>query len=108
MDIGQLIRSARWPRRLAYPIVGILLSLGLIAGLLTLQGWVAHRAPTASWIMEELSKQPFIYGYLVVATIGMMATLGWLVGRKEDLLEELSVTDPLTALANRRRLRNEF
>jgi diguanylate cyclase len=95
----------RWPRRVAYPAAGILLSVGLVAGLLSLQGGIAHRVPTASWIMEELRQQPFVYLYLLVATLVMMTILGWIVGRKEDLLEELSVTDPLTGLANRRRMR---
>ena len=38
----------------------------------------------------------------------MMTILGWIVGRKEDLLGRLSTTDPLTGLANRRRLRGAF
>jgi diguanylate cyclase (GGDEF)-like protein len=94
-----------WPRRFAYPAAGILLSIGLVAGLLTLQGGLARRVPTASWILEECRHQPFVYVYLLVATLAMMTILGWIVGRKEDLLEELSVTDPLTGLANRRRMR---
>ena len=94
-----------WPRRFAYPAAGILLSVALVAGLLTLQGALARRAPTASWILEELRQQPFVYAYLLVATLAMMTIFGWIVGRKEDLLEELSVTDPLTGLANRRRMR---
>ena len=94
-----------WPRRFAYPAAGILLSVTLVAGLLTLQGGLARRAPTASWILEEFRHQPFVYAYLLVATLAMMTILGWIIGRKEDLLEELSVTDPLTGLANRRRMR---
>jgi diguanylate cyclase (GGDEF)-like protein len=97
-----------WPRRLAYPAAGTLLSFGLVAGLLTLEGWQAHRPPTISWIAERLRAQPLVYAYLFLATLIMMTVLGWIVGRKEDLLEELSVTDPLTGLANRRRLRAAF
>lgn len=108
MDLRQLIGTGRWPRRLAYPTAGILLALGLVAGLLTLQGWLSGRAPTASWIVEQLHQEPLVYGYLLVATVTMMALLGWVLGRKEDLLEELSITDPLTGLANRRRLRDAF
>ena len=69
---------------------------------------VSRRPPTASWIAAELRSQPFVYAYLLVGTLIMMSILGWIVGRKEDLLEELSVTDPLTGLANRRRLRGAF
>src|SRR3954462_10346249 len=108
MDIRQLMQNIRWPRRLAYPIAGVLLAFGLVDGLLTLQGYVSRRSPDAAWILEQLRTQPFVYGYLLVATLTMMVLLGWLLGRKEGLLEELSVTDPLTGLANRRRLRDEF
>ena len=101
-------RVRPWPRRLAYPLAGILLSFALVAGLLTLQGWAARQAPTATWILEELRKQPLVYAYLSAATVALMAVLGWIVGRKEDRLEALSITDPLTGLANRRRLRGEF
>jgi diguanylate cyclase (GGDEF)-like protein len=101
-------KPGSWPKQLAYPLVGMLLSVCMVAGLLTLQGWLSRRPPTASWIAAELHSQPFVYAYLLVGTLIMMSILGWIVGRKEDLLEELSVTDPLTGLANRRRLRAAF
>ena len=105
---------ARRPRRLVYPAIGVLLSVGLVLGLLALQawvGWVGHRAalPWRPWrVTDELRRQPLVYGYLLVATVALTTVLGWIVGRKEDLLEELSVTDPLTGLANRRRLLAAF
>ena len=43
-------------------------------------------SPTISWILAELRTQPFVYAYLLVATLVMMTILGWMVGRKEDLL----------------------
>jgi diguanylate cyclase (GGDEF)-like protein len=102
---------ARRPRRLVYPTIGILLSVALVLGLLVLQDWVGHRAaiPGHPWrVTDELRRQPLVYGYLLAATVALTTVLGWVVGRKEDLLETLSVTDPLTGLANRRRLLAAF
>lgn len=97
-----------WPRRWLYPTIGVLLSLALIAGLLTLQGLAARRAHLPFHIAGELRHQPLVYGYLLLSTLLGTTVSGWLTGRKEDLLEALSVTDPLTGLANRRRLVGAF
>ncbi|HEY4393803.1 MAG TPA: GGDEF domain-containing protein [Polyangia bacterium] len=99
---------ARRPRRLVYPTIGILLSVALVVGLLALQAWLGHRAPVPWHIADELRRQPLVYAYLLVATLATTTPLAWVVGRKEDLLEALSVTDPLTGLANRRRLLSAF
>jgi len=93
-----------WPRRWLYPTIGVLLSIALVAGLVVLQGFSLRRAHLPFHITDELRSQPLVYGYLLVATLLGTALAGWLTGRKEDLLEALSVTDPLTGLANRRRL----
>jgi diguanylate cyclase (GGDEF)-like protein len=100
----------RRPRRLVYPAIGVLLSVALVLGLLALQGWEGHRtSPSSSWrIADELHRQPLVYAYLSAATLAITTVLGWIIGRKEDLLEALSVTDPLTGLANRRRLLAAF
>ncbi|HEY6477917.1 MAG TPA: GGDEF domain-containing protein, partial [Polyangia bacterium] len=99
---------ARRPRRLVYPTIGVLLSVALVVGLLALQSWLGHRAPVPWHIADELRRQPLVYAYLLVATLAITTPLAWVVGRKEDLLEALSVTDPLTGLANRRRLLAAF
>ena len=113
-DDGKLARDddelalTKWPRRFAYPAAGLLLSLAMIAGLLTVEASTSRHVPTISWIFAELQTRPLAYAYLLVATLMMMSLLGWMVGRKEDLLGRLSTTDPLTGLANRRRLRSAF
>jgi diguanylate cyclase (GGDEF)-like protein len=101
-------RLPRWPRRFAYPAAGLLLSIAMVAGLLALQASTSRHIPTASWIFVELRAHPLPYVYLLVATLVMMTVLGGIGGRKEDLLGRLSTTDPLTGLANRRRLRGAF
>jgi diguanylate cyclase (GGDEF)-like protein len=102
---------AHRPRRLVYPAIGVLLSMALVVGLLLLQAWVAgvgHRVAIPGRLADELGRQPLVYAYLLAATLAITTVLGWVVGRKEDLLEALSVTDPLTGLANRRRLLAAF
>ncbi len=105
---------ARRPRRLVYPAIGVLLSVGLLLGLLALQTWVGRVGHPASIpgrprrVTDELSRQPLVYGYLLAATVALTSVAGWILGRKEDLLEALSVTDPLTGLANRRRMLAAF
>jgi len=101
-------RLPKWPRRFAYPLAGLALSVGMMAGLLAVEAATSRRAPTISWILAEVHARPLAYAYLLVATLGLMTTLGWIVGRKEDLQGRLSTTDPLTGLANRRRLRAAF
>lgn len=98
----------RWPRRWLYPTIGVLLSLALVAGLVTLQGLALRRAHLPFHLADELRREPIVYGYLLVATLLGTTLVGWLTGRKEDQLEALSVTDPLTGLANRRRLVTAF
>jgi diguanylate cyclase (GGDEF)-like protein len=101
-------RWARLPRKVAYPLAGFLLALGAAVGLLALQSTVSRQAPTLAWAAEELRGEPLTYGYLFFSTLLLMAGLGWVLGRKEDLLEQLTETDPLTGLANRRHLRAQF
>jgi diguanylate cyclase (GGDEF)-like protein len=43
-----------------------------------------------------------LYVYLVLSTTTVFVILGWLFGRKEDLLRETAATDSLTGLSNRR------
>ncbi len=97
-----------WPRRWTYPAIGVLLSIALVAGLVTLRGLAARRAHLPFHVVEEIARQPLVYGYLLAATLLGTTLAGWLAGRKEDQLEALSVTDPLTGLANRRRLVGAF
>jgi diguanylate cyclase (GGDEF)-like protein len=97
-------RTRRWPRRTTYPLAGLALAIGLLGGLLALHAVIERRFPAVAWVLRELAARPLTYGYLLLVAATLLILLGWIVGRKQDRLLELSITDPLTSLANRRRL----
>jgi diguanylate cyclase (GGDEF)-like protein len=100
------------PKRRLYPVLGFLLALGAPAGLLLFQGLAEGGLGSWDWIREELRSRALTYGYLTVSTALMFLGLGYIIGANEDLLQRISLTDPLTGLANRRlldkRLREEL
>lgn len=88
------------PRRsLSYAAIGALLSLGAPTGLLLLREFVAPTPLTA-----ELAAERLTYVYVLVATAIVLAIFGYIVGDQADRLAEISQTDMLTGLANRRAL----
>jgi diguanylate cyclase (GGDEF)-like protein len=108
MTNGPEKRSSRWPSRTIYAIASLPLAALPPIGLLAIQSLRAHTVPGLSWIAHQLSTQWQVYGYIFLSTLVMLTVLGWLVGRKEDRLEQMSETDPLTGLANRRRLQEQI
>jgi diguanylate cyclase (GGDEF)-like protein len=95
-------------RRVVYPSVGILLALGAPGGLLLLRAIEAGVAPSPGWVAHEIGGAALVYAYLLSSTALVFTVIGFVLGRKEDLLESLSTTDPLTGLFNRRFLQTEL
>ncbi|HXV62649.1 MAG TPA: GGDEF domain-containing protein [Vicinamibacteria bacterium] len=99
------------PKRQLYPLLGFFLALGAPGGLLLLRGLALGRLLSSDWVMSELADRPITYSYIAVSTALMFVGLGFILGANEDLLKKMSMTDPLTGLANRRqfdeRLREE-
>lgn len=100
------------PRHRLYPIFGFLLALGAPAGLLLLRGLSEGLLLTPGWIASELEARALTYAYVTISTATMFVVLGFVLGSNQDLLQRMSLTDPLTGLANRRhfdkRLREEL
>lgn len=112
------------PRRLLYPLVGLLLAQGAPLGLLVTRFFedeaqlfqclpIRLRHPgSPSWLWAELTSDFNAYLYLTILSSLLFLILGLVTGTREDRLRRLAVTDPLTGLLNRRyfadRLRHEL
>ena len=94
--------SRRVPRRLLYPIYGVLLAQGAPLGLLALRAIVAHQLLSSSWTSAEVMKDPLLYVYLAASTSVVFAATAMILGRTVDRLDELATSDALTGLHNRR------
>lgn len=91
------------PRRWTYAALGFVLALGAPLGLVLLR-ILTERGPPLSVLVSELRDEPSLYAYMTLSTAAVFAMFGWAAGRLQDRLEETSMTDPLTGLANRRHL----
>src|SRR4051812_18148560 len=93
-------RSMDKPRRaLWFALAGAVLALAEVIGLLVVREVRGIRPVPA-----ELLQERGTYIYFLVTTAIVQAWLGFLLGRQTDRLAELSETDALTGLANRRAL----
>jgi diguanylate cyclase (GGDEF)-like protein len=100
------------PKRRLYPILGLFLAFGAPGGLVLFRALVHRQLGSWGWIEHEIVTNLLTYGYVATSTAIMFTGLGYILGANEDLLQRVSVTDPLTGLANRRlldrRLREEL
>jgi len=94
-------RSRPLPRRLLYPIYGVLLAQGAPLGWLAVRAIAAHRA-SLGWAASEIAEQSLLYAYLAASTSLAFASVGLILGRTVDRLGELATSDALTGLHNRR------
>jgi diguanylate cyclase (GGDEF)-like protein len=89
--------------RVRYTLAGILISVGGPLGLLLLRAIVLRRYSFAA-IWSDIAANGLIYLYISVSTIIAFALFGYVLGRQTDRLQQLSTTDALTGIYNRRAL----
>ena len=89
--------------RLHSALAGVLIPMGAPLGLLLLRTLVLGLRTPAS-IRKELASNRLIYLYVTGTTTCAFTLFGYVLGRQSDQLEQLSTTDPLTGLHNRRAL----
>ena len=87
---------------------GVLTAAAAVSGLLLLRTFFGSAEPMAM----ELRSNQLVYGYIFAVTIVTVLGLSYVLGRQTDALRQLSTTDSLTGLSNRRaledRLRDEW
>src|SRR5258708_31110277 len=102
-----MTQRSRRPRRWVYSAAAFPLALALTVGLLAVETKLAHTAPGISGLRAALA-HPEAYGHVFLSTALLLAGLGVRLGGRQDRLEQLSITDPLTRLADRRRLQAQM
>ena len=100
-----------WAHARGGAVVGGVLALGAPLGLLSIRAFMAREASLA-WLRSEVAADAWTYGYVALSTALAFVLFGVILGRQADRLYELSTSDSLTCLRNRRafeeRLQEEF
>jgi len=81
---------------------GLLLALGAPLGWLFTQ-WLAGRNP-----FDPAQIDALLYAYMVLATSIVFSALGYAIGKREQMITDLALTDELTALYNKRYFKNRL
>lgn len=91
-----------------YAATGSLLGTGAPAGLVVLRWLQAGAPPPLSFAGGQIAGDPLLYGYVTFATVLVLAGFGAVLGVLRERVEELSLTDPLTRLWNRRHFESQL
>jgi diguanylate cyclase (GGDEF)-like protein len=98
-------------RRGSYVLAAVVLASGAPLGLVLVRALRAE-AFSVAWARAEVAGDPTTYAYLTLSTTLVFAAFSYVLGRQADRLYDLSSTDSLTGLRNRRavhkRLEEEF
>jgi diguanylate cyclase (GGDEF)-like protein len=90
-----------------YTGFGVLLGLGAPLGSLALRFILTPKSPL-EFIAAEWHAAAFYYVYMTFATVAVFGIFGFLVGRRNEDLSDLSVTDGLTGVFNHRYLHEQL
>lgn len=91
-----------------YVLAGAFLGTGAPIGLVAVR-WLRAGVPAPfRFAFGEIAADPLLYGYVGVATVLAFAGFGAVLGILRERVEELSLTDALTRLWNRRHFESQI
>jgi len=94
-----LVRHSLSRQSVTYPLAGAVLAAGAPLGLLFMRRFLlGEHTP----MRESIRRDVATYAYLTTSTTLVFTALGRVLGRNTERLSELSTTDSLTGLLNRR------
>jgi len=96
--MAKVTYSQRW----RFTGVGAGLSLAILLGLALTRGLMHGGVPSWELLRADVAAELGTYAYVGLSTLLAGVGLGWYIGGRAMQLELMSLTDPLTQLANRR------
>lgn len=72
--------------------------------MLIVEAVLARALPAPAWVLASIERKLAVYLYVTLSTTAVFSAFGWIIGRKSDRLDAVSLTDTLTELGNRRQL----
>lgn len=98
--------SNRVTRYISLPVLrafyGLILAFGAPLGWIIIQR-VFGRDPFSDEFLD-----PLLYGYMTIATAIVFSILGYMIGKREEIITGLALTDGLTGLYNKRYFENRL
>ena len=91
-----------------FALIGVLLGLGAPLGSLLLRVLLQPHAGVLTTLTREWQTADFYYVYMTIGTIAAFGLFAYILGRLNDSLRDLSVTDGLTKLYNHRYLQEQL
>jgi diguanylate cyclase (GGDEF)-like protein len=92
----------RLSRDTSYPILGALAALAIPLGLPLVRAFASSTRPTWAFAHADLIANRATYGYVTLASLAAMTTLGALLRKWSRRADRVAATDSLTGLFNRR------
>jgi two-component system, cell cycle response regulator len=91
-----------------YAAMGVLLGMGAPLGSLALHIFIRSQDPTFSTLAFEWHSASYYYVYMTIGSVITFGIFGYVLGRRNETLSNLSMTDGLTGAFNHRYLHEQL